>query len=218
MERLSLTLRLETPADTRAVEILTREAFWNHHGPGCDEHYLAHTLRNAEAFIPALDFIAEHNGVIVGSIMYTRSAVALDTGGTLPVIGFGPLSVLPEYQRQGVGRALIAHTLGLAAGMGFTAVLIYGDPAYYSRAGFLPAEQFGIATEDNQYHGALQAYELTPGALQNARGRFVECSAYHVNPADAEAFDQSFPFKEKVSGTPSQLRFLETVAMCRPRT
>ena len=217
MELQSLKLRLETPSDYRAVETLTREAFWNHHGPGCEEHYLAHILRNAEAFIPELDIVAEWNGAIVGNIMYTKAAIALDAGGTTPVISFGPVSVLPEFQRQGVGKALILHTLGLAARMGFTAVLIYGDPAYYSRVGLVAAEQYGIATEGNQYHGALQAYELQPGALSNARGRFVESADFQLTPADVEAYDRNFPWKEKISGTPSQKRFLETVAMCRPR-
>ena len=213
----ALRLRQETPADYRAVEELTREAFWNYHSPGCDEHYLAHVLRNADACIPSLDFVAELDGKLVGNIMYAVSSVALDKGGDLPVITFGPLSVLPACQKQGVGGALIRHTLGLAKAMGFSAVLIYGDPAYYSRFGFLPAEQYGIAGEDNEYHAALQAVELQSGALQNTAGRFLEGSIYHIDPAAAAAFDQTFSPKEKRSGTPSQQRFLEIIAMHKPR-
>ncbi|MFH1513579.1 MAG: N-acetyltransferase [Bacillota bacterium] len=213
----TLLVRRETPADYRTVELLTREAFWNLHGPGCDEHYLAHVLRKAAAFIPELDFVAELDGNVIGNIMYARSTVALDAGGDFPVITFGPVSVLPEFQRKGVGRRLIGHTLGLAKEAGYPAVFIYGDPAYYGRLGFLPAERFGVGTEDNRYHDALQTIELQPGALRNARGRFLEGCVYHVNQAAAEAFDQTFPQKEKLSGTPSQLRFLETVAMHKPR-
>ncbi|MBS3977105.1 MAG: hypothetical protein KGZ75_10340 [Syntrophomonadaceae bacterium] len=52
-------MRLEEPADYRKVEELTREAFWNHHLPGCDEHYLLHIMRDCGAFIRELDFVAE---------------------------------------------------------------------------------------------------------------------------------------------------------------
>ena len=212
-----ILLRPETTADHGAVETLTREAFWNLHGPGCDEHYLVHILRHSDAFIPALDYVALRQGEIVGTIMYAKSHIALDEGGELPVITFGPVSVLPEVQKQGVGRKLITHTLTLAAQMGYSAVLIYGDPAYYSRVGFRPAENFGIGSENNEYCAALQAAELLPGALQNAAGRFIEGSVYHIDEAAAAAFDQSFPPKAKHSGTPSQLRFHEVVAMRRPR-
>ena len=213
----SLLLRRETPADTLAVETLTREAFYNQYRPGCDEHYLAHILRIADAFIPELDFVAELDGRIAGNIMYAKSVIVLDAGGKLPVLTFGPLSVLPELQRQGVGRALVGHTLGLARQMGFPAVFIYGDPAIYSRMSFQPAENFHIGTKDNLYHNALQAYELQPGALKDAPGRFVEDSVYHVDEAAAAAFDQSFPPKQKLSGTPSQQRFLKVIAMHKPR-
>ena len=98
-----LTLRREAPTDHRAVEGLTREAFWNHYGPGCVEHYLAHVLRDAEAFVPELDYVAVLKGMVVGNIMYTRAKILCDDGRSLPVLCFGPLSVLPGLQRRGIG-------------------------------------------------------------------------------------------------------------------
>ena len=213
-----IILRRERPADYRAVEVLTREAFWNVNRPGCDEHYLAHILRESDAFLPALDYVAVVDGTIVGNIMYATSSVVLDAGGTLPVITFGPVSVLPEFQRQGVGKRMIRHTRMLARRMGYSAILIYGDPAYYGRLGFEPAEQFRIGGEDNRYRDALQVFELMPGALDLAAGRFLEDSIYHIDAAAAEAFDSSFPQKEKLSGTPSQLRFRKIVARNHPRS
>ncbi|HPJ01397.1 MAG TPA: N-acetyltransferase [Candidatus Limiplasma sp.] len=213
----NLVLRRETPADFRIVETLTREAFWNLHGPGCDEHFLSHILRNADAFIPELDYVAELDGVTVANIMYAKACIRLDHGGELPVIGFGPVSVLPEYQRQGIGSTLIHHTLALAKEFNYNAVLIYGDPAYYSRVGFVPAERFHIATDHNEYHAALQAFELQPGALGNAAGCFFESDAYHIDTDAASAFDQTFPPKGKQAGTPSQQRFAQIAAMRKPR-
>lgn len=213
-----ITIRLEEPEDYRTVEHLTREAFWNHHVPGCDEHYLAHVLRKSSCFVPELDFVAEHSGEIVGNIMYTRAKILCDSGEPCPVLCFGPLSVLPEWQGEGVGSALVRHSLRRASELGHTAVLIYGDPAYYSRLGFLPAESFGIGTADDYYMDALQALELVAGALREKQGRFQEDHAYEVDADASAAFDKSFPTKEKREGLPSQLKFLEHVSRRKPRS
>ena len=217
MNPTTVTFRREEPADWREVELLIREAFWNLHAPGCNEHYLAHLLRQAPEFVPALDILAEADGRIIGSILYIRAQILLDTGTTLPVLTFGPLAVLPAYQRQGVGGQLVRHTLALAREAGGNAVLIYGDPVYYSRFGFQPAEAFGIGTAENQYHAALQAYELAEGALANAAGRFMEGNVFHMDETAAAAYNRQFPAKALEKGTPSQQRFAEIVRQCRPR-
>ena len=212
-----LTIRLETPADYREVEYVTREAFWNHHVPGCDEHYLAHVLRESSCFISELDFVAVQQGRIVGSIMYTNAKIAGDDGTEYPAISFGPVSVLPEWQGNGVGSALILRSLSAARRLGHTAVLIYGDPAYYSRFGFLPAESFGIGTSDDYFADALQALELKKGSMNGTAGRFLEDYAYQVDAKASAAFDKTFPPKEKREGLPSQLKFLEHVSRRKPR-
>ena len=150
------TIRLEREDDYRAVENLTREAFWNHHVPGCNEHYLAHVLRQSDCFLPELDFVAEANGELIGNIMYTKANVLCDNGETFPALSFGPLSVLPEWQGKGVGSALVRHSLMRAGELGYSSVLIYGDPAYYLRLGFLAAELFEIGSADDYYADALQ--------------------------------------------------------------
>ena len=66
-------IRPETEKDYRAVEEMTREAFWNVYKPGADEHYLVHAMRSHPDFIPALAFVAELDGRIVGNIMYTKA-------------------------------------------------------------------------------------------------------------------------------------------------
>jgi predicted N-acetyltransferase YhbS len=205
----------EEPKDYRAVEEITREAFWNLHVPGCDEHLLAHNLRGCAAFVPELDFVAEAGGEIAGNIMYCRAKVAEDNGCERDVLTFGPVSVMPRLQKRGIGAALIRHSLKAAAGMGFTAVLIYGDPGYYCRFGFKPAEVFGIRTSEGRFHPALQALELAPGALCGAAGRFFEGEAYHVDPAELEAFDSTFPPKEKLV-TESQRRFAALAGEAQP--
>ena len=78
---LSLILRQETPSDYHAVEELTREAFWGFTHPTCDEHYLAHLLRNVPAFVPELDYVAEAGGRLVGNVMYSKAKV-VDSGSS----------------------------------------------------------------------------------------------------------------------------------------
>jgi putative acetyltransferase len=207
----NIILRRETPADYRTVENLTREAFWNMNVPGCDEHYLAHVLRESPDFIPELDLVAELNGEITGNIMYARSIVRSDMGVEHAVLTFGPLSVLPQRQNLGIGGMLIRRTLELAGEMGFTSVLIYGDPEYYRRFGFQSGEHDRIRTSDGLYSPALQAIELVPGGLDGISGRFHESPAYHLDPEAAAVFEAAFPPKPKLE-TPSQRRFLELLS------
>lgn len=212
-----ILLRLELPADYEEVEHLTREAFWNQHSPGCDEHYLVHMMRKSDSFVKDLDFLAEVNGKIVGHIAYTEALVMEDEDVSHRVLCFGPVSVLPEYQGMGVGSKLIEHTLNLAVDMGYRAVLIYGDPDYYSRFGFVKAEAYDIASSDNHYADALQAFELYPGALEEVRGCFIEDSIYNIDQEASKDFDLRFPHKDKVEGGKGQERFLELIKLRRPR-
>ena len=85
----NLTIRLETEKDYRAVEELTREAFWNVYKPGADEHYFVHTMRSHPDFIPELAFVLEKDGEIVGNIMYTKAWLEDEFGeDTAAVEGF----------------------------------------------------------------------------------------------------------------------------------
>ncbi len=210
---MELIIRLEEPKDHRIVEEMTREAFWNLHVPGCDEHLLAHQLRKCAAFVPELDFVAVSGGDIVGNIMYCRAKVVTDGGMSRDVLTFGPVSVWPHLQRKGVGSALITHSLKAAAELGFASVLIYGDPAYYRRFGFTGAKAFGIRTAEGSFHPALMARELVSGALSGVSGRFYEGEGYQVDQRALEAFDRTFPHKEKLI-TESQKRFAEMSSAC----
>ena len=94
-ERINLTIRLETEKDYRAVEELTREAFWNVYKPGADEHYFVHTMRSHPDFIPELAFVLELDGKIVGNIMYTKAWLEDENGERKEILSFGPLCVAP---------------------------------------------------------------------------------------------------------------------------
>ena len=212
---MNITLRLEQPSDYRETENITREAFWNHHSPGCDEHYLLHIMRDSPAFLPKLDFVAVCGSKIVGNAVYCKSVIKADDGTEYEAVGLGPISVLPEYQKKGIGGRLIEHTKQIACQIGYHAIFLYGNPDYYSRHGFIAAEEVGIRTSDNMYAAALQVCELREQALSGINGRYFEDGIYEVDKTAAEEFDKGFPAKEKAGGTDSQKRFLEIVAMRR---
>ena len=207
---MNIKIRLEQESDYRTVEELTREAFWNLHAMGCDEHLLVHKLRTCAAFIPGLSFVALKDGRIVGHIIYSLAKITDETGADHQVISFGPLSVLPALQNQGIGKALVEHSIKAAADMGCRAILIYGYPAYYSRFGFEEAKTFGIRTGEGKFMKALMALPLVDGALNGISGRFFEDPVFHIDPAETEAFDQTFPYKRKFV-TDSQRAFQQSL-------
>lgn len=213
---MEIKLRPETPADYREAENVTREAFWNHYSPGCNEHYLLHVMRGSPAFVPELDFVAELDGRIIGHVACTKAFVEGDDGRRHEVLCLGPVSVLPEFQRRGIGGRLIECTREAARDMGFRAVLLYGDPDYYLYQGFVPAELLGIRTADNMYAMALHVCELYDGALSGVAGRFVEDAIFDIDEAAAGVFDREFPAKEKVAGVGAQKRFEEVAAARKP--
>lgn len=198
---VTFILRPETPADHRAVELLTREAFWGTSRLTCDEHLLVHRLRTSEAFVPGLDVVAEVDGVVVGHVIWSRARV-VGEGGTWDVLTFGPLSVLPAYQGTGVGSALMRHTLAAAARLGHRAVVVYGHPDYYPRFGFVRAGDVGVTAPGGATYDALMALALVEGGLSGVRGEFHEDPAFHLDPADVEVFDRTFPPKEPATLTP----------------
>lgn len=207
---MEIRMRLERPEDFAQTEHCIREAFWNGYQPGCVEHYLMHRLRESPAFIPELDVVALDGETVAGHVVCTRAQILCDGGGVHPVLCLGPIAVLPEYQGRGLGGALIEEVSRCAQELGWDAILLFGDPDYYSRHGFVAAEELGIRAQDDTYRAALQAR-----VLQNAvpRGRFREDPVFDVDPEAAEAFDRRFPKKEKLADTPRQLRFRQVAAM-----
>lgn len=129
-------IRNERKEDFRTVEELTKKAFWNVNFPGCNEHYIVHVMRNHRDFVPELDFVIEEDNCIIGNIMYTKSKLIDESGNEKEILTFGPLSILPEYQRRGYGKQLLEHSFKKAAELGFDTIVIFGNPENYVSCGF----------------------------------------------------------------------------------
>ncbi|BCK44132.1 GNAT family N-acetyltransferase [Streptococcus suis] len=107
---MSIIIRREEEKDQRAVEELTREAFWNIYHPGATEHLIVHQLRMQKHVIKDLNLVAEADGQLVGHIFYVASEITAD-GTRLPSLTFGPFSISPEHQGRGYGQELLEHSL-----------------------------------------------------------------------------------------------------------
>jgi len=194
---MKINIRREIESDYRTVEELTREAFWNLNVPGCDEHYLVHVLRSHPDFIPEMDFVAEVDNRIAGSIMYTRSFVIDDDNNKLDTITFGPLCVHPEYQRKGIGTSLINHTREIAVNNGASAIIILGHPHNYCRHGFRNSMDYGISNSEGRYPYGQLVLELKKGVFEGKMWKFYYSTVYNIDQDDVDAFDKEFPVKNR---------------------
>ena len=195
------TIRLEEKKDHRAVENLVREAFWNVYRPGCSEHYVIHVLRDDPAFIPALDFVMEQDGKLIGQNMFMKTIIEADDGRVVDVLTMGPICITPERKRKGYGKALLDYSLNKAAEMGFGAVLFEGNIDFYSTCGFTYASEFGIRYHDLPEDADASFFlckELKSGYLDDVTGVYQTPQGYYVKDEDVDAFDKAFPPKEKL--------------------
>ena len=118
MKQENIIIRREMPTDYAAVEHLTREAFWNVYRPGCLEHYVVHVLRQDPDFVPELDLVMERDGELIGHVLYMRAKIVADDGREIPIMAFGPISIRPDLQRQGLGKYLLDYSMELARDLG----------------------------------------------------------------------------------------------------
>ncbi len=205
----NIKIRLETELDYRAVEELTRNAFWNVYKPGADEHYFVHTMRNHPDFIPELAFVLEKDGEIIGNIMYTKAWLEDENGNKKEIVSFGPLCVAPEYQRLKLGKKLIEHSFEVARKMGYDVNIIFGNPGNYVGSGFVSCRKKRVSCfQKGNYPTALLVCELIPGVLDGHEWMFIPSTAADCcdDIEAVEEFDKTFPAKEK-KWMPSQEEF-----------
>lgn len=194
------TIRKETAADYRAVEDLTREAFWNVYRPGCTEHFVLHQFRDRPEFVKELDLCLETAGQIIGHVMFVRAEITADDGRILPIMTFGPISIHPDFQRRGYGKILLDYALEKAARMGVGAVCMEGNIAFYGKCGFDIASKSGIHYYAEPREAVVPYFllkQLQEGFLDGVTGVYRTPAGYFVDEAEAEAFDRQFPPKVK---------------------
>ena len=187
-------IRKETPADYCGTEHMVLRAFWNIHGPGCNEHLLVHKLRNAPEYLPELSRVAELDGRIVGAIFYAKAKVA-DKDTVHEVLTFGPLAVEPTCCNSGIGARLLEETAALAKEAGWPGIVILGEPDYYPKHGFMTCDHFGIVHPDFGNAAPFMALPLCD-SFSNVRGTFYEAPVFESCEDEAEiaAYTRNFPY------------------------
>jgi putative acetyltransferase len=126
-----MIIRNERSTDIEAIAEVTIAAFQNHPISHQTEHFIIKALRDAKAL--TISLVAEIDGKIVGHVAFSPVTIS---DGSRNWHGLGPVSVLPEYQKQGIGKSLIREGLSLLRAQGSRGCVLVGDPHYYQRFGF----------------------------------------------------------------------------------
>lgn len=127
----NVKLRSETDADVSAITEVTAAAFKTLEISNHTEQFIIAALRAANALTVSL--VAEVDGRVIGHIAFSPVSIS---DGTRNWYGLGPVSVLPEYQRQGIGKALIQEGLSRLKEMNAQGCCLVGHPDYYRKFGF----------------------------------------------------------------------------------
>ena len=155
------TIRHETPTDHEAVRHVNRLAFGRD-----DEAMIVDAMRTGG--YSRVSLVAEVNGCVVGHVLFSDLPILTD-GGTVAALSLAPMAVLPEFQRRGVGSALVREGLEACRAVGHRIVVVLGHPAFYPRFGFSARLAEPLS---NPFHGgeAWMALELVPGVLSGVTG------------------------------------------------
>lgn len=201
-----IIIRNERIDDYSIVEEITRKAFYNLYVPGCMEHYLVHIMREHEDFIPELDFVLELEGDVIGNIMYTKAKLTDENGNVKEILTFGPVSILPAYQRMGYGKLLMEHSFEKAIELGYDAIVIFGSPVNYVSRGFKSCKKYNVCIENGKYPAAMMVKELLPNTLAGHKWIYQDSPVMAVSEEAAHSYDDTLEKMEK-KYHPSQEEF-----------
>lgn len=204
----TVVIRQEEAKDHNAVYSLVKWAFETAEHADGNEHELVNALRKSDAYIPALSLVAEIDGRLAGHILFTKAEV-----GGCAVLALAPLSVLPEYQRQGVGTALIQEGHQIARTLGYGWSIVLGSAAYYPRFGYRPADTFGIRPPFDVPRENFMACKLLDrapnlqGTIRYAKEFGIETPSKEESPMYQPQSDELLFFEEHSAAIPLYAAF-----------
>jgi len=163
-----MIVRMESPEDIKAIQEVTIAAFAGKPYADGTEHLIINRLREAQALV--LSLVAENEGRVVGHVAFSRVTInGVDRGW----YGLGPISVHPDFQKQGIGSILIHEGLARIHTMGAQGCVLEGDPKYYQRFGFTSYPNFVYEKAPApQYFMALPFSEDVPTGTVEFHGAF----------------------------------------------
>jgi len=167
-----MIIRREQPQDYAEVYKLVETAFnSNPETDGTVPDYL-NNLRTKDTFIPELSLVAQHeNGQIIGQVVLYRTNITTAHKAITELV-LSPISVHPNYFRQGIARAMMEKAFEIAVNMGYKAVFLCGNPEFYHKIGFVPTYTYSIHHINDNTKAAkwCMVRELVKGALSNISG------------------------------------------------
>lgn len=169
-----VTIRREGKADLPAIDQVNREAFGQE-----DEAIIVRAVREGDE--PTVSLVAVTDGKVVGHILFSPATISSDSR-EWPAIALAPMSVLPEYQRRGIGSKLVERGLEACREAGYQRAIVLGHTSYYPRFGFRPAQVWDIRWEHSPPIEAFMALALVPGALDECSGIARYLPAFDPTP------------------------------------
>lgn len=154
-------------------------------------------MRFHKDFLPELDFVIEVDNQIIGNIMYTKARLIDEAGEEKNILTFGPVSILPEYQRRGYGKKLLEYSFEQAAALGYDVIVIFGNPGNYVSRGFKSCKKFNVCLEDGTYPTAMLVKELKPNVLDGRKWVYYQSPVYEIDEQEALCFDDALEKMEK---------------------
>ncbi len=162
---------METPADIDKIWAINAAAF------GAEsEANLVNVLRGSGVWF--LSLVYERDGELLGHILFTAVEL-LGKGSGLRIAALGPMAVLPQRQRSGIGNAMVEEGINRCREAGFDAMVVVGYPEYYGRFGFSPASGYHLECEYEVPDDVFMALELRTSALAEAEGMILYHDAFN---------------------------------------
>jgi putative acetyltransferase len=162
---MKIVIRNEIESDIKAISEITKAAFDTLPISNHTEQFIIDALRDANALTISLVAVAGEK--VVGHIAFSPVTIS---DGSLGWYGLGPISVLPEFQKQGIGKSMIREGLSSLKSLGAKGCVLVGDPNYYERSGFrspqdmvidgVPQENvLVLAFDENKARGVVTFHE-----------------------------------------------------------
>lgn len=167
---LDSTIRPERPDDIEAISTITEMAFRTCPYGNHTEQFIILALRRAGAL--SVSLVAELDSQVTGHIAFSPVEIS---DGSPDWYALGPVSVLPELQGQGIGKALIHAGLDALRGLGAQGCVLVGDPGFYGRFGFLSRPEL---TMDGVPQEVVQSLAFVEHL---ATGKIVHHAAFSAN-------------------------------------
>ena len=147
---MKIEIRNETAADVAAIEAVTTAAFLNAPHTSHTEQFIVAALRKDGQLTVSL--VAHIDGTVIGHVAISPVSIS---DGTTGWHGLGPISVVPEYQRRGIGSRLMREALRVLREYGALGCVVLGEPEYYGRFGFRAAPNLNLPGVPPEYFQAI---------------------------------------------------------------